>query len=209
MGIVNKGSAFSLWGHHLAFICIHYLVSLGTSILYLTDISSWLCQNLVRNIIRFSICKFVKICWKHISTWHFLERDGSLNCWSILALFFWMVLLILTFSHTILSGQLCAVRGITLASVLLLGRNGKRWKEAAAGHSLSNSLTHASHQESAKLPLHCFCSSPYTTSHHMAKALDGKAGVLSPSQERKRFCWESVTWSLLLTASLSHCWVQC
>ena len=107
-----------------------------------------------------------------------------------------------------LSGQLCAVRGITLASVLLLGRNGKRWKEAAAGHSLSNSLTHASHQESAKLPLHCFCSSPYTTSHHMAKALDGKAGVLSPSQERKRFCWESVTWSLLLTASLSHCWAS-
>ena len=87
-----------------------------------------------------------------------------------------------------LSGQLCAVRGITLASVLLLGRNGKRWKEAAAGHSLSNSLTHASHQESAKLPLHCFCSSPYTTSHHMAKALEGRAEVVSlPLSKEKGF----------------------
>ena len=91
-------------------------------------------------------------------------------------------------SHTILSGQLCAVRGITLASVLLLGRNGKRWKEAAAGHSLSNSLTHASHQESAKLPLHCFCSSPYIQ-HHITwqKPLTARQGCSLPLKKEKGF----------------------
>ena len=60
-----------------------------------------------------------------------------------------------TFSSRLLltfCGELCAVTAITLASVLLLGRNGKRWRRERNGAG----RTHASHQESAK-PLQGFC----------------------------------------------------
>ena len=76
-------------------------------------------------------------------------------------------------------GQLCAVTATTLASVLLLGWNGKRWRERSC------CWPHTRHTKNP--PSHfglLFFS--IITSH-------GKSRWVLCLE--RRFCWESVTWS--------------
>ena len=76
-------------------------------------------------------------------------------------------------------GQLCAVTATTLASVLLLGWNGKRWRERSC------CWPHTRHTKNppSRFGLLFFS---IITSH-------GKSRWVLCLE--RRFCWESVTWS--------------
>ena len=104
-----------------------------------------------------------------------------------------------TFSSRLLltfCGELCAVSAITLASVLLLGRNGKRWRRERNGAGRTPHTRHTKNPPSHSRAFVVFNS----TSHHVIKALGDTWGY----NVEKKFCLESITWSSL-TASLSHC----
>ena len=85
---------------------------------------------------------------------------------------------------------------ITLASVLLLGRNGKRWRRERNGAGRTPHTRHTKNPPSHSRAFVVFNS----TSHHVIKAFGDNWGY----NVEKKFCLESITWSSL-TASLSHC----